>query len=62
MATLALFLVGVADQTGPIRVVGAVIAAVTGTLSLVFAKKRGNLVGWYAITAGVMVLRLMSGS
>ena len=38
------------------------IAVVTGGLSLVGARKRGNLLGWYAMTLGVMGLRALTGS
>lgn len=47
VATVALFTVGVAGAAA--------------TPSLVLAKKRGDLAGWYVLTTGVMVLRLLTG-
>lgn len=63
VATLALLTVGVATPTRPsVALVAGGVAAVSGGLSLVGARKRNNLVGWYAMTLGVMGLRALIGS
>lgn len=63
VATLALLTVGVATPTRPpVALIAGGIAAVTGGLSLVGARKRGNLLSWYAMTLGVMGLRALTGS
>ena len=63
VATLALLTVGVATPTRPsVALIAGGVAVVTGGLSLVGARKRGNLLGWYAMTLGVMGLRALTGS
>lgn len=61
VATVALFTVGVAGQDPVIRWIALAVAGATATPSLVLARKRGNLAGWYVLTTGVMVLRLLTG-
>jgi hypothetical protein len=63
VATLALLTVGVATPTRPlVALTAGGVAVVSGALSLVVARKRGNLLGWYAMTLGVMGLRALVGS
>ncbi len=61
VATVALFTVGVAGQDPVIRWIALAVAGAAATPSLVLAKKRGDLAGWYVLTTGVMVLRLLTG-
>ena len=63
VATLALLTVGAATPTRPsVALIAGGVAAVGGVLSLVGARKRGNLLGWYAMTLGVLGLRALIGS
>jgi hypothetical protein len=63
VATLALLTVGAATPTRPsVALIAGGVAAVSGGMSLVVARKRGNLLGWYAMTLGVMGLRALVGS
>ncbi|MCY1693282.1 hypothetical protein [Curtobacterium sp. SL109] len=63
VATLALLTVGVATPTRPsVALIAGGVAVVTGGLSLVGARKRGNLLGWYVMMLGVMGLRALTGS
>ncbi|MEN0104216.1 MAG: hypothetical protein AAGC90_14940 [Curtobacterium sp.] len=61
VATVALFTVGVAGQDPVIRWIAVAVAGSTAAPSLVLAQKRGNLAGWYVVSAGVMALRLLTG-
>ncbi|ROP63236.1 hypothetical protein EDF24_0259 [Curtobacterium sp. PhB130] len=60
IATVAMFAIGVSGQAPSVRWVALAIAASAAALSLVLAKKKSNLVGWYVITVGVLALRLLS--
>jgi hypothetical protein len=60
MATLSCWIVGVTHQEAVLRAAAAVGAIVAMTGSLALATNRGNLLGWYVITVGVTVLRLLS--
>lgn len=60
VATVALFTVGVAGQDPMTRWIALTVAGATAIPSLVLATKRGNLAGWYVLTTGVMLLRLLT--
>jgi hypothetical protein len=62
ITTIALLTAGVTTPARPpVALIAGSVAVVSGALSLVVARKRGNLVGWYAMTLGVMILRALSG-
>ncbi|MBF4591770.1 hypothetical protein [Curtobacterium sp. VKM Ac-1395] len=45
-----------------IRAMAAVAALAAMAGSLVLAKSRGNVIGWYVITVGVTLLRVLTES
>lgn len=59
VTTLAILVVSVDGQDSTVRLIAVLLAAASGAGSLVLAKKRGNLLGWYAIALGVAVLRIV---
>lgn len=62
IATIALLTAGVTTPARPpVALIAGGVAVVSGALSLVVARRRGNLVGWYAMALGVMVLRALWG-
>lgn len=62
VATLGCCVVGVTGQGLTIRGVAAVVTVAAMAGSLAFARRRGNLLGWYVAAAGVALLRVLSGS
>lgn len=62
VATLGCCVFGVTGQTPTIRGVAGVVTVAAVAGSLVLARKRGNLVGWYVAASGVAVLRVLFGS
>ncbi|WIB26257.1 hypothetical protein [Curtobacterium sp. MCSS17_015] len=62
ITTLALLVAGVEDQSLPVRGVASVTAAGAGGVSIVLARSRGNLVGWYLIAVGVVIIRVLAGA
>jgi hypothetical protein len=61
-ATLSCWIVGVTHQDGVIRAAAAVVALAAMTGSLALTRSRGNVLGWYVITVGVTLLRVVTGS
>jgi hypothetical protein len=62
ITTLALLVVGVEDQSLPVRGLASVAAVGAGVVSVVLARSRGNLVGWYLIAVGVVIIRVLAGA
>ncbi|WP_146236716.1 MULTISPECIES: hypothetical protein [unclassified Curtobacterium] len=60
LATLGCCVIGVTGQSLVIRGIAAGATLVVMGCSLVLARKRGNLVGWYVIAVGTTVLRMLS--
>ena len=58
VTTLAALVAGAATTMPALQVTALGVAMGAGTVSLVLAQKRGGLLGWYAITAAVLVYRL----
>jgi hypothetical protein len=60
LATLGCCVVGVTGQGPVIRGIAAGATVVVMGCSLMLARKRGNLVGWYVMAVGTTVLRMLS--
>jgi len=61
VATVALMVAGQDGAVALARVTAVVVAVAAGTTSLVTARRKGDLVGWYVIAVALLVVRLLRG-
>jgi hypothetical protein len=60
ITTLSVMTIGVDGQTWPVRIAALAIAIPAGAGSIALAQKRSNVMGWYVISVGVAVFRLLA--
>lgn len=61
IATVALMVAGQDGAIASARVTAAVVAVAAGSASLVTARRKGDLGGWYIIAVALLVVRLLHG-
>ena len=60
VATVGLLVAGHGGAPVGVRLVAACGGLVAGAISLVTARRKGDLLGWYAIAIALLLLRLLS--